>query len=132
MEDHTAYVDDPLQKYLSVVRRIPPLDSAEEIECIEHVCAGDDLAASTRTRLVEANLQLVVSIASRHTNDQIHILDLIEKGNEGLLRAVETLPSSSSHLFSTHAVSYVENAIADAGAHPSIPPVPAHRRAPTA
>ena len=132
MEDHTAYIDDPLQKYLSEVQRIPSLDRAEEIACIEHVYAGDELAESARSRLVEANLQLVVSIAHRHTNNQIHILDLIEKGNEGLLRAMEALPSSSIDQFSTHAVSYVENAIADAIAHPVAPPLPAHRRAPTA
>src|ERR1700761_4912698 len=84
VEHHTAYVDDPLQTYLSEVRRIPPMDRAEEIECIQQICAGDDLAESARTRLVEANLQLVVSIARRQANDQIHILDLIEKGNHGL------------------------------------------------
>jgi DNA-directed RNA polymerase sigma subunit (sigma70/sigma32) len=132
VEGDAVYVDDPLQTYLSELRRIPPLGGAEEIECIGHVRAGDELAKSARTRLVEANLQLVVSIANRYRNDQVHILDLIQKGNDGLLRAVETLTDSPTDRFANYAIGYIEREIAEALASPSDPPVPPHRRGPTA
>jgi DNA-directed RNA polymerase sigma subunit (sigma70/sigma32) len=132
VEGDTVFVDDPLQTYLNEVQRIPPLGRAEELECIRHVVAGDELAQTARTRLVEASLHLVVSIASRYKNERVHILDLIEKGNEGLIRAIETLPEQPVDPFSMHAVSYVERAIAGAMANPSDPPVPARRRVPIA
>ena len=57
------------------------MERAEEIACIEHVRAADDMAEAAQKRLVEANLELVVSLAERHRSERIHILDLIQKGN---------------------------------------------------
>lgn len=55
MDENTVLSDDPLQVYLSQVGQIPPLDSAEESTCIDHVRAGDDMAEAGAKRLVEAN-----------------------------------------------------------------------------
>ena len=72
------------------------------------------MAESAKKRLVEANLLLVVSIAKRYRDDDDHILRLIQRGNEGLMRAVETLPAGSQDSFSAHAADHIERAIAEA------------------
>ena len=113
MGDDAVYIDDPLQVYLSELKRIPPLGRAEEIDCFEHVRAGDEMAESARTRLVEGNLLLVVSIAERYRNHPVHLLELIQKGNEGLLRAIETLRDGGHDQFVLHATHLIEHAIAE-------------------
>jgi len=90
------------------------LDRVEEIECIEHVKAGDEKAETARLRLVESHLELVVSLAERHRSEHVHILDLIQKGNEGLLRAVQTLADCGADSFAAYATPLIECAIADA------------------
>ena len=114
LDDDALVLDDPLRVYLRELHRIPPLSRDEEIDCVHHVRAGDRLADSAGKRLAEANLVLVVSIAERYRNDRIHILDLIQKGNAGLLRAVQTSSDSSGDSFSAHATGYIERAIAEA------------------
>ena len=106
--------DDPLRLYVGELRKIHPLSRDEEIACIQHVRARDEIAESAGKRLAEANLLLVVSIAERYQNDRIHILHLIQKGNEGLLRAVQTLSDSCQDSFSAHATDHIERAIAEA------------------
>lgn len=108
------FSDDPLQVYLTLIRQVPALDDVEESLCIEHVRANDQQAEAPRTRLVEANLQLVVSVAERYSSDRIHILDLIEKGNGGLLRAVESLHACCPDSFAAHAMKFILPAIAEA------------------
>src|SRR5258708_12495025 len=106
--------------------RIPALDRAQEIACIEHVRAGDEMAEAARVRLVEANLYLVVSLAERYRTERLHILDLIQKGNEGLMRAVQALTDSSPDSFAPHASRLVECALPQppksAPTHPQPPP----------
>ena len=120
--EDAAFCGDPLQVYLAELVRIPPLDRAEEITCIEHVRAEDDMAESCRKRLVEANLQLVVTLAERHHDKRFHILELFEKGNEGLLHATESLNDCSPGSFSTHATRFIERALIDAArTDPTIP-----------
>ena len=82
------FTDDPEGLYLSEVQKVPPLGPDEEVRCLHHVRAGDEQAEAARKRLVEANLHLVASIAERYRNDHIHFLDLIVKGNEGLLSSM--------------------------------------------
>jgi DNA-directed RNA polymerase sigma subunit (sigma70/sigma32) len=114
LEDDSLFVDDPVTVYLGQLHTIPPLSRDEEIECVQHIRTGDQLAESAKKRLAEAHLLLVVSIAERYRNDRIDTLELIQKGNEGLLRAVQTLGDSGHDCFSAHATGYIERAIADA------------------
>lgn len=72
------------------------------------------MAEAAANRLMEANLLLVVSIAERFQNDRIHILDLIQRGNEGLLRAVQSLSDGCAESFSAYATGHIERAIAEA------------------
>ena len=65
MGDDAVFIDDPLGAYLFAVRQVPAMDQAEEIACIEHVKARDDMSEVARKRLIEANLGLVVSLHTR-------------------------------------------------------------------
>lgn len=107
----TILADEAVRVYVREISSIPPLSPEEEDECVAHVRARDGLAESAAKRLIEANLPLVVFIAERYRNDRSHILNLIQRGNEGLLRAVQTLPDSSPDTFATHATSHIERAI---------------------
>ena len=121
LNDDALFADDPLAVYLSELHRIPPLSRDEEMDCIDHVRAGDQMAESAGKRLAEANLLLVVSIAERYRNDQndqIHMLDLIQKGNDGLMGALRTFSDSGEDSFSPYATARIERAIAEAVAFP--------------
>jgi len=129
-DDH-KFVDDPEGLYLSEVLKVPPLSHSEESRCLQHVRAGDEQAETARKRLVEANLHLVVSIAERNRNDRIQFLDLIVKGNDGLMGALQTFDESGEDSFSAYATACIECAIAEALASPDpirIPP--AHMKTP--
>jgi len=106
--------DDPVKVYVTEVCNVPPLNRAEELICIEHLRARDQELESARKRLVEANLHLVVSIAERYRNDRIHILDLIQKGNDALLDALRTFVESDDTSFTVHEAPLIEGVIAEA------------------
>jgi DNA-directed RNA polymerase sigma subunit (sigma70/sigma32) len=100
--------------YLAQVEKVPPLSGDEERRCVQHVRAGDRQAESAGARLLEANLHLVVVIAERYSTGRIHVLDLIQKGNDGLLAALLAFKDSREDSFPAHATSYIERAIAEA------------------
>ena len=112
------FIDDPEGLYLSEVLKVPPLRPEEEIRCLQHVRARDHQSELAKKRLVEGHLHLVVSIAQRNRNDQIHFLDLIVKGNDGLLSAVHSFGDSGDENFSAYATACVERAIAETLASP--------------
>jgi len=114
MDDDHAFVDDPVGLYLAEVRKVPRLSRDEEIRCLQHFRAGDQRAEAAGKRLVEGNLHLVVSIAERYRNDRIYFLDLIQKGNDGLLGAVRTFSDSGEVSFSAYATAHIERAIEEA------------------
>ena len=109
----TEYSDDPVQVYLREMGKILPLTIDEEIELSHHVLANDEQAESAGYRLAEANLALVVTIARRHQSAGIHLLDLIQKGNEGLLFALKTFSDTSGKTFSAYAAECAEQAISE-------------------
>jgi RNA polymerase primary sigma factor len=110
--------DDPVEVYLAEVRKVPPLTAQEEIELPQHLRAHDSETELAGHRLAEANLGLVVAIAERHRHAGMHILDLIQKGNNGLLVAVQTFATSSAESFRDHAAACIEREIVDAIADP--------------
>ena len=111
---HAADVDDPVQVYLREARAVPPLRKDQEIELSRHVLANDPQAQSAGKTLVEANLAMVVSIAERYPRPNMHFLDLVQKGNDGLLFALKTFPDHPNQSFSTYAAACVDAAIAKA------------------
>jgi RNA polymerase primary sigma factor len=106
--------DDPVQVYLREVGTIPPLTIDEETELSHQVLAQNDQAESAGHRLVEANLALVVTIAKRHQSAGIHVSDLIQKGNNGLLFALKTFADAPRKTFSAYAAQCIEEAISQA------------------
>jgi DNA-directed RNA polymerase sigma subunit (sigma70/sigma32) len=128
--DVHKFIDDPEGLYLSEVQKVPPLSPDEEIRCLQHLRTGFEQAAPARKRLLEANLHLVVSIAERNRNERVHFLDLIVKGNEGLMSALPAFGESGEDNFKAYAKACIERAIAEALASPDpirIPP--AHMKA---
>ncbi len=126
MTENTEWSDDPLEVYVTLVGQVPPLDNREEIACIDHVRAGDEMAESAVKRLLEANLHLVISLAERYQGHELCLLDLIEKGNAGLLLAVRSLTASAPESFVAYATPFIERALAKAAA--SAPTILPHKK----
>lgn len=100
--------DDPVRMYLKEIGRIPLLSAEEEVELAEKMSRGDEDA---RQKLVEANLRLVVSIAKRYAGRGMQLLDLIQEGNLGLIKAVEKFDYTKGYKFSTYATWWIKQAI---------------------
>ena len=118
MDDDFKYIDDPVALYRAEVCKVPPMSAAEEILCVQNLRAGGRQAKLAEKRLLEANLHLVVPIAERYQRDRVHILDLIVKGNDGLLGAIQTFSDSIEGSFPAWAAAHAEHAIAEAAAFP--------------
>lgn len=100
--------DDPVRMYLKEIGRIPLLTAEEEIELAKRMSEGDEEA---KQKLVEANLRLVVSIAKRFAGRGMQLLDLIQEGNLGLIKAVEKFDYTKGYKFSTYATWWIKQAI---------------------
>ena len=100
--------DVPVRMYLKEIGRIPLLSAEEEVELAEKMSRGDEDA---RQKLVEANLRLVVSIAKRYAGRGMQLLDLIQEGNLGLIKAVEKFDYTKGYKFSTYATWWIKQAI---------------------
>lgn len=103
--------DDPVAVYLREVSAIPALTSDQEVELSRHVLDHDQQAESAGKRLIEANLAMVVSIAEGYRDTGVHMLDLIRRGNDGLLVALPTFARGSMENFSAHAAACIHDAI---------------------
>jgi RNA polymerase nonessential primary-like sigma factor len=99
---------DPIQLYLNEIGSTPLLTAAEEVFVARASLAGDEAA---RHRMINSNLRLVVMIAKRYTNRGLPLLDLIEEGNLGLMRAVEKFDPERGFRFSTYATWWIRQSI---------------------
>ncbi|MFA5866447.1 MAG: RNA polymerase sigma factor RpoD [Actinomycetota bacterium] len=99
---------DPVKMYLKEIGKVSLLNAAEEVELAKRIEQGDMRAKS---KLVEANLRLVVSIAKRYVGRGMLFLDLIQEGNLGLIRAVEKFDYRRGFKFSTYATWWIRQAI---------------------
>ena len=99
---------DPVQLYLNEIGSTPLLTAAEEVFVARASLAGDEAA---RHRMINSNLRLVVMIAKRYTNRGLPLLDLIEEGNLGLMRAVEKFDPERGFRFSTYATWWIRQSI---------------------
>ena len=100
--------EDNLFAYMEQVRKIPLLTFEEERELCKCTKAGDEAACR---RLIEANLRLVVKIARAYHNPSISLMDLIQEGNMGLMRAVEKFDHLKQVHFSTYASWWIRQGI---------------------
>ena len=101
-------LDDPVRMYLKEIGQVKLLTADEEIELAKRVSEGDKAA---KDRLTEANLRLGVSIAKKYSGRGLHILDLIQEGNTGLIRAVDKFDYTKGNKFSTYATWWIRQAI---------------------
>ena len=101
-------LDDPVRMYLKEIGQIKLLSAEEEVELAKRVSEGDQEA---KNKLTEANLRLVVSIAKKYSGRGLHILDLIQEGNTGLIRAGDKFDWTKGNKFSTYATWWIRQAI---------------------
>ncbi len=101
-------LDDPVRMYLKEIGQVKLLEADEEVELAKRIAAGDQEA---KNKLTEANLRLVVSIAKKYSGRGLHILDLIQEGNTGLIRAVDKFDWTKGNKFSTYATWWIRQAI---------------------
>ena len=101
-------VDDPVRMYLKEIGKVPLLSPDEEIELAKKIELGDEEA---KKKLAESNLRLVVSIAKRYAGRGMQLLDLIQEGNLGLIKAVEKFDYRKGSTCSTYAPWWIRQAI---------------------
>ena len=106
LQDKT--LTDPVRMYLKEIGRIPLLVAEEEVDLAQRVEKGEKRA---RSKLIQSNLRLVVSIAKRYLGRRMNFLDLIQEGNQGLMRAVEKYDWRRGYKFSTYATWWIRQAI---------------------
>lgn len=101
-------INDPVKMYLKDIGRVPLLDNEKEIDLAKRILEGDEEA---KKELTAANLRLVVSIAKRYVGRGMSLLDLIQEGNIGLIKAVEKFDYTKGFKFSTYATWWIRQAI---------------------
>jgi len=100
--------DDPVKMYLKAIGKERLLTAAEEVQLAKKIEKGDQAAKS---RLIEANLRLVVSVAKKYVSRGMLFLDLIQEGNLGLIRAVDKYDYKRGFKFSTYATWWIRQAV---------------------
>lgn len=108
VDDIMLIDDDSVRMYLREIGRIPLLSTEEEVRLAKRIERGDIVA---KKHLAEANLRLVVSIAKKYIGRGLSLLDLIQEGNAGLMRAVEKFDYKKGYKFSTYATWWIRQAI---------------------
>jgi RNA polymerase primary sigma factor len=101
-------LEDPLGSYLREISRGRLLTKEEEVQLAKQIARGSEAA---RRRMTEANLRLVVSIAKKYQNRGMPLLDLIQEGNLGLMRAVDKFDHRKGYKFSTYATWWIRQAV---------------------
>jgi RNA polymerase primary sigma factor len=106
--DLASATTDALQLFLNEAARYPLLTAAEEVELAKRVERGDKAA---KDRMINSNLRLVVSIAKKYQGHDLALLDLIQEGIIGLIRAVEKFDWRLGYKFSTYATWWIRQAV---------------------
>src|SRR3954462_11420628 len=107
-EDLAGTTTDALQLFLNELRRYPLLSAAEEVELAKRIEQGD---LEAKERMINSNLRLVVSIAKKYQGQELGLLDLIQEGILGLIRAAEKFDWRKGYKFSTYATFWIRQAI---------------------
>src|SRR5829696_7763963 len=103
-----AATTDALQLFLNEIRRYPLLTADQEVELAKRIEQGD---LEAKERMINSNLRLVVSIAKKYQGQELSLLDLIQEGIFGLIRAAEKFDWRKGYKFSTYATFWVRQAI---------------------
>jgi len=111
LEEPKTASEDLVKTYLQEIGKVPLLTREEEVELAKRIQRGDEKA---REKMALANLRLVVSIAKRYKGLGLPLLDLIQEGNIGLMKAVEKFDWTKGYKFSTYATWWIRQAISRA------------------
>ena len=103
-----AATTDALQLFLNEIRRYPLLTAQEEVDLSKRIEQGD---LEAKERMINSNLRLVVSIAKKYQGQELSLLDLIQEGIFGLIRAAEKFDWRKGYKFSTYATFWIRQAI---------------------
>ena len=104
-------IDDSVRMYLEQIGKVPLLDAAGEIRLAKEIQAGGSRGEAATAQFIEANLRLVVSIARRYLGRGMDLLDIIQEGNLGVIRAVNKFDHTKGFKFSTYATWWIRQAI---------------------
>src|SRR5215475_165526 len=113
---HASGSEDAFQSYLRDIRCLGLLTHEEEIDLAQRAATGDTLA---RRKLIESNLRLVIAIARRYINTGVPLIDLIQEGNLGLMRAAEKFDYQRGCHFGTYATWWIRQAVSRAAGEQS-------------
>ena len=102
------FINDPVTMYLKEIGKVPLLNKEEEVVLAKLIEEGD---VEAKSKLAEANLRLVVSIAKKHMGRGMSFLDLIQEGNIGLMKAIDKFDYTKGFKFSTYATWWIRQAI---------------------
>ena len=123
-EEDSDELENAIRQYLAEIGKFPLLTAEKEIQLARKIVAGD---MDAQQCLIEANLRLVVSIAKRYNNHGVSLLDLIQEGNLGLIRAAQKFDPARGFRFSTYATWWIRQAISRAVAeHTRAIHIPVH------
>ena len=112
IDEANVKLDDPIRMYLKEIGKIKLLTPEEELEVAKKMVEGTEQERdAARKRMSEANLRLVVSIAKRYVGRGMQLLDLIQEGNLGLMKAVEKFDYTKGYKFSTYATWWIRQSI---------------------
>ena len=114
--EHEVASSDALRQYLDGIGRVALLTAVEEVALAQRIERGDQAA---RDHLIQANLRLVVSVAKRYAGWSVSLLDLIQEGNVGLMRAADKFDWRRGFKFSTYATWWIRQAVRRGLAHNS-------------
>ena len=109
--EETSAAADPVRTYLKEIGGVSLLSAKDEVRLAKLIEKGDQDA---KNALIEANLRLVVSVAKRYMGRGLNLLDLIQEGNLGLIRAVEKFDYRKGFKFSTYATWWIRQAVSRA------------------
>ncbi len=107
-ETSSVRLNDPVKMYLKEIGRVPLLKPEDEPKIAKRIEEGDEEA---KNLLISSNLRLVVSIAKKYVGRGMQLLDLIQEGNMGLVKAVEKFDYTKGFKFSTYATWWIRQAI---------------------
>lgn len=107
-------IDDSIKLYLKEIGKVPLLKPLEEMDLAKKVASGGSQAGYAKSKLITANLRLVVSVAKKYIGRGLSLLDLIQEGNIGLMRAAEKFDSDRGFKFSTYATWWIKQSISRA------------------
>jgi len=107
-DDFASNTTDAMQLFLNEIRRYPLLSAQEEVELSQRIEQGD---AEAKDQMINANLRLVVSLAKKYQGNDLPLLDLIQEGILGLIRAAEKFDWRRGYKFSTYATFWIRQAV---------------------